>query len=295
MGLGFALPQFGGGATEGARLGEFATAAEDLGADSLWVGDRLLAPAVPTVGYAGTDTVPEEFRAALDPFTTLAVAAAVTRSARLGASVLVAPWYPPALLARALTSLDVVSGGRLVPGLGIGWSPEEYRAAGAGWARRGAALDEMLDALLALWTTDPAEHSGERWSVPAAHVLAPARRPHPPIHLGGGSPAALRRTGRRADGWLPVVRVPGHVDPAALDRQRAVLDAAARDAGREPAEVATVVRVNVVAGAEPSAVADAVATLAGSGYPEAFVDLLYVATGHDERLRWVERLLGTPR
>ena len=127
--LGFAVPQFGESAhLDVGELARFASTAEQLGADSLWVGDRLLAAVHPTVGYAGTDTIPEQFRTSLDPFIALTVAATVTTKARLGSSVFVAPWYPPAQLGRQLPSIDVISGGRLLPGFGIGWSPEEYRA-----------------------------------------------------------------------------------------------------------------------------------------------------------------------
>lgn len=289
--LGFALPQFG----DAARLDltRFAGEAERLGAAGLWVGDRLLAPVTPSVGYAGRDTVPEQFRTALDPFTALTVAAAVTSRVPLGSSVLVAPWYPPVQLARQLSSIDVVSRGRLVAGFGIGWSPEEYRAAGAPFTARGAQLDELLDALLALWTTDPVQHDGARWSVPPAHVgLKPVQRPHPPLYLGASSVQGLRRIGRRADGWLPVAVVPGRTDPDALDRQRRIIDAEAAEAGRAPGLIGTALRINVTRGADIERVADAVRTLARAGYPDSFVDLLYVASSLDEHLTWVQRLLA---
>ena len=178
------MPQFGESAHD--DLARFASTAEQLGADSLWVGDRLLAPVNPTVGYGGKDTIPEQFRTCLDPFTALAVAATVTTTARLGSSVFVAPWYPPVQLARQLTSIDVVSRGRLLPGFGIGWSPEEYQAAGAPFTRRGAQLDELLDALDALWTTNP--------------VAAPGRAVVDPGILGrpqaGSAPASANLSGR---------------------------------------------------------------------------------------------------
>ncbi|WP_028932386.1 TIGR03619 family F420-dependent LLM class oxidoreductase [Pseudonocardia spinosispora] len=289
--LGFALPQYGDSAR--IDLARFASTAEELGAASLWVGDRLFAPAHPTVGYAGRDDVPEQFRTALDPFVALTVAATATRTATLGSSVLVAPWYPPVQLARQLTSIDVVADGRLLAGFGVGWSPEEYQAAGAPFTGRGAQLDELLDALVALWTTDPAEHEGARWSIPPAHVrLTPVHQPHPPIYLGAQSAAALRRIGRRADGWLPVVLAPGRFDPSLLHRQRAVIDAAAVDAGRSPERIGTTVRINVTPRASIDDVAALVRALDEAGYPDAFVDLLYVATDLDQHLEWVRRLLG---
>jgi len=292
--LGFALPQFGSAAfAAGGELARFASTAEQLGAQSLWVGDRLLAAVDPTVGYAGGDTIPEQFRACLDPFTALAVAAAATSTARLGSSVFVAPWYPPVQLARQLASIDAVSGGRLIPGFGIGWSSEEYQAAGAPFDGRGAQLDEILDALEALWTDDPVRHEGKRWSVPESWVgLKPVQRPRLPICLGAFTPAGLRRIGRRGDGWLPAVFVPGAVSIDALRAQRRVIDAAAEAAGRDPANIATHVRINVAPGSSVSQVADAVKILAEGGYPDAFVDLMYVETDVDAVLGWVEKLVA---
>jgi probable F420-dependent oxidoreductase len=289
--LGFAMPQFGQPARD--DLVRFASTAEQLGAASLWVGDRLLAPVNPTIGYAGAGTIPDEMRTSLDPFVALAVAAAATTTAKLGTSALVAPFYPPVQLGRQLTSIDVVSAGRLIVGLGIGWSPDEYRAAGAPFAGRGAQLDELLDVLAALWASTPVKHDGARWSVPESWVdLKPVQRPHPPIYLGAFSPPGLTRVGRRADGWLAAVRVPGHGHLKFLNRQRQAIDAAATAAGRDPASIATNVRINVAHGTNLGEVADVVRTLADSGYADAFVDLMYMATGVDAMLDWAQRLLA---
>jgi probable F420-dependent oxidoreductase len=292
--LGFAMPQFGESADlDVGELARFASSAEQLGADSLWVGDRLLAAVNPTVGYVGTDTVPEEFRTNLDPFIALTVAANVTTTAQLGTSVLVAPWYPPVQLARQLTSIDVISGGRLLAGFGIGWSPEEYQAAGAPFRRRGAQLDELLDALDALWMTSPVRHEGERWHIGESWVnLKPIQRPHPPVYLGAFSPAGLKRVGERADGWMAGVNVPGRVNLDMLSWQRQTIDETARAAGREPSAIHAYVRVNVAEGTPVDKVTDALQVLADNGYPDAFVDLMYVATGTDAHLEWVERLLA---
>jgi probable F420-dependent oxidoreductase len=292
--LGFAVPQFGQSAhLDPGELARFASTAEQLGADSLWVGDRLLAAVNPTVGYGGKDTIPEQFRANLDPFIALTVAATATTTARLGSSVFVAPWYPPAQLARQLTSIDVISGGRLLPGFGIGWSPEEYQAAGAPFHRRGAQLDEILDALDALWTANPARHDGERWTIGESWVdLKPVQRPRPPVYLGAFTAPGLKRVGERADGWMAGVSVPDVVSLEMLNWQRRTIDDAARAAGRDPSAIHTYVRVNVAEGTAVDKVADAVKLLADNGYPDAFVDLMYVATGTDAHLDWVERLLS---
>ncbi len=285
------MPQFGQSAHD--DLARFAAEAERLGADSLWVGDRLLSAVNPSVGYGGMDTIPEQFRTNLDPFIALTVAATVTSRVRLGSSVFVAPWYPPVQLARQLTSIDVISGGRLVPGFGIGWSPEEYEAAGAPFSRRGAQMDEVLDTLDELWTTNPVSFDGARWSIPESWVdLKPVQRPRPPIYIGAFTPAGLRRIGQRADGWMAAVFVPGAFSLDALNWQRQAIDDAARAAGRDPSAIHTYVRINVAEGTPIEQVAEAAQTLNDNGYPDAFVDLMYAVTGTDAHLEWVRRLLA---
>lgn len=293
MRLGTTLPQFGNALDEADRIGEFAEMAEDVGVDSLWVGDRLLAAVDPQIGYGGTDTVPQEFRRALDPFALLAVAAARTTSTTLGASVLVGPLYPPAVLARSLGTIGAVSGGRLIAGMGIGWSPEEYAGAGLGFDHRGARLDELLDGLDTLWSGTPAPLAGPRFPLPAVHVDTPRRRPA--VYLSGWSDAALRRVGRRGDGWLPVARLPtddldGQIDR--LLRLRATIDDAARDAGRDPSRIRTALRVNVAAGVGAAGVADAVRRLADrTGFTRLFVDPMYVAPGVEAALDLIREVL----
>jgi len=151
------------------------------------------------------------------------------------------------MLARSLTSIDLVSGGRLVPGLGVGWSPEEYLAVGVPMAQRGARLDECLDALEAYWSDNPAEYHGRHWSVPATYAeLKPVQHPRPPIYLGGYAPAAIRRAARRADGWLPVVR-PGsgawEFSPAAINDPVNLLRNIAAEHGRDPTQLGLILRV----------------------------------------------------
>ncbi|MET7995217.1 TIGR03619 family F420-dependent LLM class oxidoreductase [Amycolatopsis sp. NPDC005232] len=293
MRIGFTLPQFGPFAGDGSGVTRFARRAEELGAASLWVGDRLLAPVHPTVGYGGSDTIPAEFAVRLDPFALLAAAAAVTERVRLGTNVLNAPWYPPALLARSLTTIDALSGGRLVPGLGTGWSPEEYEAVNVPMTERGARLDECLDALEALWTTDPAEYRGRHWTVPETHdSFKPVRTP--PVYLAGYAPAAMRRIARRAAGWLPVITPPAEYDPAtAILAPLADLRQLAEEAGRDPAELGAILRVYPRAGA---GVADVVTVIERTAQDtelrDVFVDLTFTARSTDHALELVETILG---
>jgi probable F420-dependent oxidoreductase len=299
MRIGFALPQFGALAHQPDQVARFARRIEELGGDSLWVADRLLAPVDPTVGYAGGSTIPREFRSVLDPFTLLTVATTATGNVRLGTNVLNAPWYPPALLARTLTSIDALSGGRLVPGFGTGWSPEEFAAAGVPMAERGARLDECLDALHQLWTADPAEHRGSHWSVPATHShLKPAQDPHPPIYLAGFAEPALRRVARRADGWLPVWRPgTGAFDPAAhLAEPLARVRSLAEEAGRDPRSLTALLRVYPTEAGTVDEVVDAIVRAdRDAGVDDAFVDLMCLAEDVDHALELAGEILRRAR
>jgi probable F420-dependent oxidoreductase len=138
-----------------------------------------------------------------DPVVALAHVAGHTDRIGLGTATICAPFLAPAVLAKAMTSLDVLSGGRLTVGLGLGWLPQEYAAAGVPFERRGARMDEYLRCLEALWMQDPVEFAGEFYTVPRSHVgPAPVQRPHPPVLLGGTAVPALRRAGRLAEGWI---------------------------------------------------------------------------------------------
>jgi len=281
--IGFCVPQFGPAPTAPNAVTGFARSAEELGADSLWVGDRLLAPVDPVVGYAGTDSMPEQFRSSMDPFAVLTASAAVTKRVLLGTSVLNAPFYSPVPLARALTSIDVISGGRLIPGFGTGWSPDEFGAVGVPMAERGDRLEETLDILDTLWTRSPAEHHGKRWDIPATHnELRPARRL--PVYLGGRAPGALSRVARRADGWLPTAVVPRHFDPGTISHPLAQIRDEAKRAGRDPESIGAILRINP---ASPSTVADIVAVIKASediGIDHAYVELMYLADTADAAL-----------
>lgn len=297
MQIGFALPQFGPLGAQPGAAAEFARQAEALGADSLWAGDRLLAPVHPVTGYGGSDTMPVQFRSSLDPFVLLGVAAAVTGRVLLGISVLDAPLYPPAVLARSLASADVLSGGRLRPGLGLGWSPEEFGAVGVPMAQRGARLEECLDALDALWAGDTAEHHGRHWDIPAVHSgLKPLQRPRMPVYLGAYAPAAMSRVARRADGWLPAAVVPGRFDPARIGRQLAGIRAEASQHGRDPAAVDAILRVNATPAATAADLAGAItAARQEAGISHTFIDLMYRAGSLAEALSLAEQVISTAR
>jgi probable F420-dependent oxidoreductase len=276
MKIGFNLPQFGNHAHHPEDVAAFARQAEKMGVDSLWVGDRLLAPLEPEINYPGTTAFPDEFRAGLDPFATLTVAAVVTTRPLLGTSVLIAPWYAPPLLARSLATIDQLSGGRVIAGLGVGWAPEEFRAVGILIAQRGPRLDECLDALAAFWGTNPVEHTGTFWSTTASYVdVKPVQRPGPPIYLPAFTSAGVNRVARRANGFLPAV-TPGPFEPGTVTTPMArIRDAAAR-AGRNPDELDVILRVNTTGGDSVDSIAETILRARDqAAVNHAFVDLTY--------------------
>jgi probable F420-dependent oxidoreductase len=293
--IGFALPHLHQQAHDITRTGEFAREAEKAGAASLWVGDRQLVAVHPKVGAGGIgNTIPIEYRTPADPFVLLGVAAAATERVQLGTHVLVAPTYPPVQLARALTTIDVISGGRLVPGFGLGWAPEEYEAAGKDFTKRGAVMDELLDALNLLWSEDPVEYHGQHIELPLHHSpLKPVQRPRPPIYLGGVAEAALRRVGERGDGWMTLCMPPVWVDIDAMIAQRKTIDRFAAQAGRDPADIDTVLRLNIATGAPVRTGAEAIKTISErTGIDHFLIDSTFVADDVDASLEVVHEVMA---
>jgi probable F420-dependent oxidoreductase len=239
--IGIALPQIGpmGGPDSITRVARYA---EEIGFDSLWVLERLLYPVNPRVPYPiGDGTLPLAYKRVLDPIEMLTFAAAKTERVALGTSVLNIPWYNPVLLARRLATLDVLSGGRLRLGLGIGWSPDEYEAAGASWSTRGKIADEHVSALKAIWTKDPVEFEGTDYKLAKSFIsLKPVQKPHPPIYMAAYTPAAMKRVAREANGWFPV-----GIPLTAVGPMFEQLKGMAQQVGRDPKSLQLVIRGNL--------------------------------------------------
>ncbi len=239
MKLGVALPVAGTWATP-ENLIHIGQRAEALGYHSLWVFQRLLYALAPKNDYppAPGQPWPKAFERVLDPIVTLAYVATATRRIRLGTSILIMPYYTPIVLAKQLTTLDILSGGRLNVGLGIGWSEDEYDAVGVPFRHRGKRADEFLRCLRAIWTDDVVEFRGEFYRVPRAKVEPkPAQKPHPPITVGGYGPAMIRRAVSLADGFSGGNVPLGEVAP--LVRQ---IKAEAESVGRDPSTLQIVCR-----------------------------------------------------
>jgi probable F420-dependent oxidoreductase len=231
------LPSFGPPARDPAvqsRLRDVAEAADELGYHVVFTAEHLVYPQEIRTPYpyggrfpfALTDPV-------LDVPTTLAWVAAMTKHVRLAASVMVLPYHEPIALAKALTTIDVLSGGRLMVGVASGWLREEFDLLGVPFRERGARTDEYLAALRALWTEERVTFQGRFVRLQeAAFFPKPIQKPYPPIWIGGGSAAAFRRVARLGDGWLAVPRSPADLadDVAAIRRE-------AEAAGRDPLRI----------------------------------------------------------
>ncbi len=224
---GIAIPQFlAGPALDIATLRTFLTRAEELGFESAWVLDQV-------VGQA----------AFLDAIPLLSYAAALTQRLQLGVAVLVVPIRNPVLMAKAIATIDHLSGGRAIVGLGLGARTDIYPAFGIGPERRVARLLEGVEQMLDLWTRDAVTRDGAFWSLREVSVSPkPLQRPHPRLWFGGRAPAALRRAVRLGDGWIGG----GTSTTKDFAADVVVVRAALAEAGRDPSTFAVAKRVYLV-------------------------------------------------
>lgn len=227
MRLGVHLPQFRE-PVSGTALARAARDAEAAGADDLWVSDHLILP-------PGSTAPPYAFH---DALTVLTWAAAATERVGLGTSVLVVPYRPPVVLAKALASLDALSGGRVIAGLASGWMEAEFAALGVPFAGRGHRTDEAIACCRALWAGETS-FAGRHVAFRDAGIdPLPARPGGPPVWIGGNSDAGIRRAVRLGDAWHTTVS-----DEPRLRERRAVLETALAAAGRARDRFTVSVRV----------------------------------------------------
>jgi probable F420-dependent oxidoreductase len=252
--IGFGAPNSGSWATP-AIMTRVVQRAEELGYHSLWTFQRLL---------SGPEWLPQ-YRSVQDPLITLAYLAAQTQRIRLGVAVLNMPFASPVLTAKQLTTLDIVSGGRLDIGLGNGWSDEEFPAVGAYKEGLGKRAEEYLLLLRKLFRDEFVEHEGRFYSVPRS-TFEP-KPGSPPILLGGSAPSALRRAGRFADGWISSSRT----DLPAIAEAVRIIKLAAEGADRDPEQLRFVTRKPMVGSFEQTR-AD-LGQLEEAGVTEVFLDL----------------------
>ena len=216
--------------------GGYAKALEDMGFASLWLPDHVVVfeQYAPNYSYSPDGLPPYGPRQGwFDPLFSLAALAATTERIRVGTNVLILPERNPVILAKEVTALDHLSGGRISLGVGLGWSPEEFAAVGVPFDNRGARCDDYIKAMTTLWTDEVATYEGEFVSFTGAVQLPkPVQSPRPPIIIGGQTPAALRRAATLGDGWSSWM-----LPPEQIDETLAGLDAECEKAGRDPSDL----------------------------------------------------------
>ena len=213
------------------RIDELARALEERGFESLFVTEHTHIPASRRTPWPGGGELPKEYAHTLDPFIGLMAAAAATSRLRVGTGICLVIEHDPIVLAKVVASLDLLSNGRVLFGVGAGWNAEEMEHHGTAFPTRFRVMRERVQAMKAIWTQDEAEFHGEFvdfdriWSYPK-----PVQRPHPPVLLGGEGRHTLRRVVEFCDGWFPRGRAGADVVLAQLQDLR--IEAAR--AGRDP-------------------------------------------------------------
>ena len=230
-------------------LGVIARKGEELGYDAVYAGDHILVPKNIASIYPyseGGEYPGGPSGESMELLTLLAFLAGQTSKIRLVASVIIVPYRSPLLAAKALATLDVLSQGRLVIGIGVGWMREEFEALDLPpFEERGAVTDEYIRAFKELWTSDSPHFEGKYVNFDDINFLPkPVQKPHPPIWVGGESRPALRRTAELADGWYPLGSNPTFPmgTPEQLSAGLERLAAYARRFGRDPAEIEVIYR-----------------------------------------------------
>jgi len=235
MRFGVALPNYGPLAAP-QTLVELARVAEAEGADSVWVSDHLVAPEGVQSAYPydrrpdpkpGDMGVIEEF---FEPMITLAWLAGATSRVRLGISAYVMPYRNPVVTAKQVATLDRLSGGRLVLGIGVGWLAEEFAALDVPFARRGQRTEDYIAVCKALWAGDTARFEGETYELPPVRTgPRPHQVPHPPLWIAGNSARAIDRAARIGDGWHAIDFSPDELRPQATKARAAAAAYGKRD------------------------------------------------------------------
>jgi len=227
MDIGCHLPTQGPLAT-GEALTTFAREADRRGIASLWVSDHVIFPRTATGSYPGGRFPHPPDKPYLEPVVALAAAAVCTTRARLGASVFILGHRHPVVMAKMLTSIDALSDGRLICGVGVGWWKEELEILGVPFNRRGRQADEILKVFTTLWSDAHPSFEGEFFRFrDIGFAPKPVQKPRPPIWVGGDSPGAFRRVATLGDGWHATSKTPTEFRDA-LPRLRAAADKAGR-------------------------------------------------------------------
>ena len=222
-------------------------AIEEAGYDSIWISDRTVFPDDLVTRYPevyGPGKSDPEAQNVLEALTVLSYVAGATNRCRLGMSVLVLPFRNPVLNAKMVATLDVLSGGRVIFGVGVGWMQEEFEAMGASYKHRGALTDEHIEMFKALCADGTPEYHGRHFEYSGMTFFPkPLQRPHPPIWVGGNTRAALRRAARMGDGWHGI-----RLTPEELALKKQALRGLCQEHGRSPDSVQVTLRATMQLG-----------------------------------------------
>ena len=212
---------------------------EARGFDSFWVPEHVHMPVRRETPFPGTPdgSLPEPYFRCQDPFTLLAGVAAKTTTLKVGTGICLVTEHEPIALAKRIATLDLMSGGRFLFGIGAGWLREEMEPLGTPFERRWQVTAERVAAMKALWTEEEAEYHGRYVSIPRTYSYPkPAQSPHPPVYIGAGSRWARQRVAEWGDGWLPNMPRPDRIERGMADiREQAT--ALGREADAIPTSV----------------------------------------------------------
>ncbi len=208
--------------------------AEELGFDSIWYAEHPAVPVHSNSPFPATGgEIPWTYSHFTDPYIALARASGVTSTIKLGTGITLIPERNPLLLAKEISVLDRVSGGRFILGVGTGWLREETEIMGGDFEHRWTQTREAIEVMKELWTKEEAEYHGRYFDFPPVKSYPkPVQQPHPPVLIGGMARNVLRRVVAHADGWLP-----NRVTAADIEDSRAKLDAMAAEVGRDPKSI----------------------------------------------------------
>ena len=218
------------------RPDELAKALEERGFESYWAPEHTHIPASRNTPWPGGPDLPRDYWHTYDPFVALTIAAAATTTLKLATGICLIIQHDPLTLAKQIASLDQLSGGRFLFGIGGGWNVEEIENHGTVFKTRFRQLREKVLAMKEIWTQDEAEFHGDFvdfdkiWAFPK-----PLQKPHPPIIMGGDGPTTFDRVIEFCDGWMPIQGRPS--DGPDLPEKIAILKQRATDAGRDPASI----------------------------------------------------------
>ncbi|MEQ8661675.1 MAG: LLM class F420-dependent oxidoreductase [Gammaproteobacteria bacterium] len=215
------------------RPDDFAVACEERGFESLWLPEHTHIPASRRTPFPGGGELPQDYWHILDPFVALTAAATVTTTLKLATGVCLVTERDPIVLAKEVATLDLLSNGRFLFGIGAGWNAEEMENHGTAFAERWKVLEERVEAMQACWTQENSAYHGKHvdfdaiWSWPK-----PVQKPHPPIIMGAASPWGRERVARFCDGWVPL---PAQMQN--IERDLADLDARLERHGRKAGDI----------------------------------------------------------